>query len=89
MWEKTKEILNNVQRRIDDVASDVAVDFQLYSEERCLDIARYITGSDISDFVMYIARQKLYPKSIFDENDSDNNKNKKFIYKERRTFSEG
>lgn len=64
-----KNILEKIQRKIDDHASDVAVDFQIYSEERNLDLATYINGSDISDFVMYLARQKLYPPSVLDEND--------------------
>ena len=61
-----KEQMKKINRRIDDCASDVAVDFQIYSEERNLDLARYITGSDISDFVMYLSRQKLCPPSILD-----------------------
>ena len=63
--------MKKINRRIDDCASDVAVDFQIYSEERNLDLARYITGSDISDFVMYLARKKLCPPSIFDENEEN------------------
>lgn len=66
-----EEQMKKINRRIDDCASDVAVDFQIYSEERNLDLAREITGSDISDFVMYLARQKLCPPSIFDENEEN------------------
>ena len=66
-----EEQMKKINRRIDDCASDVAVDFQIYSEERNLDLARYITGSDISDFVMYLARKKLCPPSIFDEKDDE------------------
>lgn len=66
-----EEQMKKINRRIDDCASDVAVDFQIYSEERNLDLARYITGSDISDFVMYLSRQKLCPPSIFDENEEN------------------
>ena len=40
-----KNILEKIQRKIDDHASDVAVDFQIYSEERNLDLATYINGS--------------------------------------------
>ena len=67
-----EEQMKKINRRIDDCASDVAVDFQIYSEERNLGLAREITGSDISDFVMYLARKKLYPPSIFDEKDDEN-----------------
>ena len=61
-----EEQMKKIQRKIDDHASDVAVDFQIYSEERNLDLAREISGNDISDFVMYLARQKLYPPSVLD-----------------------
>tara|TARA_Y100000591_G_scaffold332768_1_gene371468 strand:- start:1422 stop:1922 length:501 start_codon:yes stop_codon:yes gene_type:complete len=61
-----EEQMKKIQRKIDDHASDVAIDFQIYSEERNLDLAANITGSDISDFVMYLARQKLYPPSVLD-----------------------
>ena len=63
---KVEEILEKIKRRIDDCASDVAFDFQMYSEKRDLDLASYVTGSDISDFVMYISRKKLYTPSVFD-----------------------
>jgi hypothetical protein len=69
-----KNILKKIKRKIDDHASDVAVDFQMYSEERNVGLATYITGSDISDFVMYLARQKLYPPSVLDENDEKDEK---------------
>ena len=69
-----KNILKKIKRKIDDHASDVAVDFQMYSEERNVGLATYITGSDISDFVMYLARQKLYPPSVLDENDENDEK---------------
>ena len=61
-----EEQMKKIQRKIDDCASDVAIDFQIYSEERNLDLAREISGNDISDFVMYLARQKLYPPSVLD-----------------------
>jgi hypothetical protein len=70
---EVKNILQKIQRKIDDHASDVAVDFQIYSEERNLDLATNITGSDISDFVMYLARQKLYPPSVLDSIENDAN----------------
>ena len=66
-----QEQMKKIHRRIDDCASDVAVDFQIYSEERNLGLAQRITGSDISDFVMYLARKKLYPPSIFDVKDDE------------------
>tara|TARA_Y200000002_G_C22654797_1_gene652989 strand:+ start:106 stop:657 length:552 start_codon:yes stop_codon:yes gene_type:complete len=66
-----KEILDKIKRRIDDCASDVAVDFQMYSENRNLDLATYISGSDISDFVMYIARKKLFPPDVFDKENKE------------------
>lgn len=72
-----KNILKKIKRKIDDHASDVAVDFQMYSEERNVGLATYITGSDISDFVMYLARQKLYPPSVLDENDENDEKDEK------------
>jgi hypothetical protein len=67
-----EEQMKKIQRKIDDHASDVAVDFQIYSEERNLDLATNITGSDISDFVMYLARQKLYPPSVLDSLENAN-----------------
>jgi len=67
-----EETLQNIERRIDECASDVAVDFQMYSEQRCLDLAVNVSGSDISDLVMYIARKKLFPQSITDEKDDEN-----------------
>jgi hypothetical protein len=76
---EVNNILEKIQRRINDHASDVAVDFQIYSEERNLDLATYITGSDISDFVMYIAKQKLYPPSILDNKNDDENDKKEEI----------
>ena len=76
---EVNNILEKIQRRIDDHASDVAVDFQIYSEERNLDLATYITGGDISDFVMYLAKQKLYPPSVLDSLEDDGNDKKEEI----------
>ena len=76
-----EEQMKKIQRKIDDCASDVAIDFQIYSEERNLDLAREISGNDISDFVMYLARQKLYPPSVLDsllEDDKKSKSSKKF-----------
>ena len=67
-----EETLQNIERRIDECASDVAVDFQMYSEQRCLDLAVNVSGSDISDLVMYIARKKLFPQSMTNEKEEEN-----------------
>lgn len=87
---EVKNILEKIQRNIDDHASDVAVDFQIYSEERNLDLATNITGSDISDFVMYLARQKLYPPSVLDslENDANDQERQIKIKKPTNTSNE-
>ena len=71
--------MEKIKRRIDHCASDVAIDFQIYSEERYLGLARHVSGSDISDLVMHIAKRKLFNRVLENdsENDSENNEHEK------------
>lgn len=69
--------IEKIRRRIDDHASDVAINFQIYSEERCLGIARHVSGSDISDLVMHIAKRKLFNQTNYSENYSENSEHEK------------